>query len=122
MAPVVSGLFATAHLQPRITAMQAQALCAALRECDLYSVPPRTSYSSFLARRLDSELDAASAKLAGHSVAAKLEVRALRGFVKQLRSLDEKEAVLLFLSVIIVRHARSGSQLGDFFALKKSRG
>ncbi len=109
------------HLQPRLTSMEVQALCTAVWRCNVQSITPKTRYSRLLARRLNAELDAAEATLAGRPVAAQFEIQKLREFAKKIHRLHEIEATLLYLAANFLKLAPSGSPVSDFFPLKKPK-
>lgn len=120
LLPLMCLLTELGHLQPRLTSTEVQALCTAVWRCDVQSITPRTRYSRLLAARLNAELDAAEATLAGRPVAAHFEIQKLRRLAKNIQRLREIEAALLYLAAMFLQLAPSGSPVTDFFRLKKS--
>lgn len=114
---LVEGILALVEVQPPVTALEAQALCAVL-----WRFTPRPNErlrcSRLLARLIADELKRVEELLSDRPLPTQSSVRHIRCFVRRLRKMDEPQSLSLYIAAYLFKNAPSGSRMDHFFVLR----
>lgn len=114
---LVEGILALVEVQPPVTALEAQALCAVLWR---FAPRPneRSHCSRLLARLITVELKRVEQLLSDRPLPTQSSVRHIRCFARRLRNMDEPQSLSLYIAAYLFKHAPSGSRMDHFFVLR----
>lgn len=114
---LVERILALFEVQPPVTALEAQALCAVLWR---FTPKPheRSHCSRLLARLITDELKRVEKLHSDRPLPTQSSVRHIRCFVRRLRKMDEPQSLSLYIAAYLFKHAPSGSRMDHFFVLR----
>lgn len=114
---LVEGILALVEVQPPVTALEAQALCAVLWR---FTPGPneRSHCSRLLARLIIDELNRVEELLSDRPLPSQARIQHIRCFGRRLRKMDEPQSLSLYIAAYLFKHAPSGSRMDHFFVLR----